>query len=291
MDTAWLLDGLDYDAPMTLGGCRCGTASFECCEYNVFVLDDERRTDELRIDGRTVLVHHDSIDAPSSGTFAHIPSMRIIRDESWSVMPKIAAAKKSRANAFRHATKSSLVDARMLAYTARALLESGRPDASLWTKCAAYKIADAISYHNMIEPGGAHMMSRLREIPISPPNDALSVVYECLGLERATPSLLGRMSKSVVAYAKMSGMGEIAAKTVEQKAEHLASSSLLPDCHYYIGRIACALLSPQRARAAQIPVTELYAPKIALDPDSNAQHMSSHLAQLVQSADTLTNHI
>ena len=291
MDTAWLSEGLGGGAPAALGGCRCGASSFEACEYDVFVFDGARGLEEMLVGGRTVIVRHDSLDSPSSGTFAHVPQLVVIRDEDWSAAPKIAAIKEKRGDVFRHAAKSALVASMTMARAARASLDACEPAAPFWTKCAAYRLADAVSYHNGLEPGGAHMPARLRELPKSAANETLQAVYECLGLERAAPPLLGRMLKSAVGFARMAGAGPLATGAISGKAASLESSSLPADCHYYIGRAVCSMLEAQYSRPRAIPDPELYALKVALDPDSNAQHTASHIRLITESADLLARHV
>lgn len=290
MDTKWLSDKLNYDAPLVLGGCRCTKTSFECCEYNVVVFDSKRTQDETVIDGRTVLVHHDSIDTPSSGIFTHIPQMHVISDESWSIAPKISAIIKKRDEIFRHATKSALVDAKILTHTAKKMLDDAPTSAPFWTKSAAYRLADAILHYNMIEPCGSHIMAQLRALPHSTPNAALSTVYECLGVERATPSLLERMTKSLVGFLNLGDAGKLASKAIADKVHHLESSLLYADSYYYIGHTACAALYSQYRHTFVIPDTELYVLKIALDPDRNAQHTLTHIRLLERTITELMRH-
>lgn len=280
MDISELSEKLDYDAPLALGGCRCTKTSFECCEYNVIVFDEARSCEQMRIGDSIVLVRHDSIDMPTFGTFAHIPHLRVIRDESWSIGPKISAIVKKQDDVFKHATKSALVDSKIILHTARKSLEKTPQVSAFWTKCAAYRLADAISYHNIIEPNGVHMMSQLRALPNTAPNNSLSTVYDCLGLERSTPSLLERMLKSAIGFLNMAGIGEIESQVIAAKAHHLESVSLFTDSYYYICRTVCARLCSQQKYAFDIPDAELYALKVALDPDNNTQHTLAHIDAL-----------
>lgn len=291
MDDSWIVEGLDYEAPIALGGCRCSDASFECCEYNVTVFDGERKREEMKMGDKVVLVRHDSIDAPEFGTFAHMVNMKVLKDDSWVIGPRISDMLKRKEQLFRHAAKSALIGAQMLARTARKMSTKSPMVAPFWAKCAAYRIADAISYHNMHDACGAHMMSSLRTLPNSAPNNILTDVYECLGIERATPSLLERMTKSAVGFLGMTKAGKLEMQTVELKAQHLASLSVLADAYYYVGRTVCTALRSNPAYASKIPDSELYALKVALDPDNNAQHVQGHIDALERAITEFAPHV
>ncbi len=284
---AWLADCIDSGAPAALGGCRCGKESFGCCEYNVTVFDGGHGVEEASHDGQTVIIRHDSVTDPSSGTFAHLAGMRVIADPEWEIGPRLSAMAARREWAFRHAMKSALVDAGMMATRARASLGRHPATAPFWLKCAAYSLADSISYGNMVEPGPAHMMARFRAMPKSATNEGLSAVGECLGLERATPSLLDRMAKSAAGFAGMAGLGELAVAAMLAKARHLESESLLADCHYYIGYATCSALRSRREYARALPDAELYALKVALDPEGNAQRVERQIGMVESAAAAL----
>lgn len=251
------------------------------------VFDGPGPAEELEDGGRTAVIRHDSATSPSSGTFAHLAGLRVISDPGWDLAPRLSAMAASRARAFAHAAKSALVDAEMMALRARASLSAGRREAPFWAKCAAYSLADAVSYHNMAEPSPAHMMAAFRAMPRSAPGEALLAVGECLGLERATPSLVARMSASASGFARMAGAGPLEAAAMEAKAAHLASESLLADCHYYIGRAACAALRSRRAYAHGVPDAEFHALRVALDPEGNAQRLARHVGMVEGAADGL----
>lgn len=244
------------------------------------VFDGHGPPEELEDGGRPVIVRHDSAASPSSGTFAHLAGMRVISDPSWELAPRLSAIAGDRGRVFAHATKSALVDAEMMAIRARAALSSGSREAPFWLKCAAYSLAGALSYRAMAEPSPAHMMAALRAMPGPVPGDALRAVGECLGLERATPSLVSRMARSAAGFARMAGSGPLAVAAMEAKAAHLASGSLLADCHYYVGHAACAALRARRAYAHGIPDAEYHALRVALDPEGNAQRLERHAGLL-----------
>ena len=291
MNIARLSRALDYNSPMTLCGCRCTDASFECCEYNVIVFDDTRTQEEIIVDDTIVLVHHDSISMPSSGLFTHIPQMRIISDESLSISPQISAIIKKHSQIFQHATKSCIVDAKIVLGIAKKSLDESLPSAPFWSKCAAYRLAEAILYYNAIEPSGAHMMTQLRNLPHSITNATLSTVYECLGLERATSSLLERMLKSTIGFLAMLGVSNLTTKSIDAKVHHLVDSSLVSDAYYYIGRTVCTALCKEYLLDNRIPDTQLYALKIAIDPNNNEQQTSSHIRLLDNAINEFMPHI
>jgi len=64
----------------------------------------------------------------------------------------------------------------------------------------------------------------------------LSIVNECLGIERATPSLLTRMCKSTMGFSDMVEKNGHS-KIIQNKHDYFIKNSLLSDCYYYLGYI------------------------------------------------------
>ena len=79
----------------------------------------------------------------------------------------------------------------------------GDPYASTWLKCAAFFLADAISVINLQCPSPTHMLNILRKFKKNKINECISTIAESIGIERATPTLLSRMSKSTTGFSDM----------------------------------------------------------------------------------------
>jgi hypothetical protein len=67
-------------------------------------------------------------------------------------------------------------------------------------------------------------------------NQGFSVVHQCLGIERASTSLLSRMVKSTIGFSDMVEKNNHS-KIIQQKYDYLVQNSLLSDCYFYLGYI------------------------------------------------------
>ena len=65
-------------------------------------------------------------------------------------------------------------------------------------RSAGYFLTDAILSLNMSRPSPSHMLNTIRNLEATQTNKTLALVIDSLGLERSTPSLLNRMSKSAI---------------------------------------------------------------------------------------------
>ncbi|HMK32506.1 MAG TPA: hypothetical protein VK431_02650, partial [Nitrosopumilaceae archaeon] len=113
---------------------------------------------------------------------------------------------------------------------------SSDPLAHVWIKCAAYFLADAIFSINSKRPSPTHMLEIIRGFEKNKINQSFSVVHQCLGIERASTSLLSRMVKSTIGFSDMVEKNNHS-KIIQQKYDYLVQNSLLSDCYFYLGYI------------------------------------------------------
>src|SRR5207245_7273986 len=119
---------------------------------------------------------------------------------------------------------------------ARELVKSSDPLAHVWIKCAVYFLADAIFSINSKRSSPTHMLEIMRGFEKNKINQSFSVVHQCLGIERASTSLLSRMVKSTIGFSDMvekNGHTEI----IKMKHDYMVGNSLLADCYFYLGYI------------------------------------------------------
>ncbi len=67
-------------------------------------------------------------------------------------------------------------------------------------------------------------------------NEFISFLMELIGTERATPSLLSRMSKSTIGFSDMVENNSHS-KIISRKYNYMKSHSLFSDCYFYLGYI------------------------------------------------------
>ena len=106
------------------------------------------------------------------------------------------------------------------------------PFSSCWLKCAAYFLIDAILIRNNKQNFPVHTLDIIRNLKSSKLNDSLSIITQCIGLERSTISLLSRMLKSTQGLSELIEKNNHS-KIIKNKADFLIQNSLLSDCYFY----------------------------------------------------------
>jgi hypothetical protein len=222
--------------PVGLGGCRNDGTNYECCEFNITVMDGKSGESIHNVDDEYVKVHHCSFDTVESDTLHQLQNLSIINDDEWKLRMFLSKIKdKKKQIAISHA-RSCLVDAGIFANKARDFTKLKDPFAGVWIKCASYSLADAVFCFNMQRPSPTHMLDSLRNMKKDQVNQKLSIIHNILGIERSTTSLLSRMAKSTVGFSDMienNGNSGI----VKKKYDYLAKNSLLSDCYFYLGYV------------------------------------------------------
>jgi hypothetical protein len=223
--------------PVGLGGCRNDCTNFQCCEYNITIFDDKQEDPSIHeIDGNMIKLHHGSLSETNVGVLEQFEDMKVLIDEQWKLrmfLTKIKTKSKQISNSY---VQNCLVDAGIYAAKAKELVKSSDPLTHVWIKCAAYFLADAIFSINSKRPSPTHMLETIRGFDKNNINQNFSVVHQCLGIERASTSLLSRMVKSTIGFSDMVEKNNHS-KIIQQKYDHLVQNSLLSDCYFYLGYI------------------------------------------------------
>jgi hypothetical protein len=220
--------------PMGLGGCRNDGTNYQCCEYNVTVMDGKSGESIHLIENEYVKIHHCSFDSVESDALHHLQNMSIINDDQWKLRMLLSKIKEKKKQIATSYARSCLVDAGILANKARDSVKTKDPFAGVWIKCASYSLADAIFCLNLQRPSPTHMLDMLRDMKKDKINQKFSTIHQILGIERSTTSLLSRMVKSTMGFSDMvenNGNSGI----VKKKYEYLVENSLLSDCYFYLG--------------------------------------------------------
>lgn len=222
--------------PVGLGGCRSNGMNFECCEYNITVFDDKKGESVHEIDGNLIKLHHGSFSETNSAILKQFENVQIISDEQWKLRMFLTKIKEKKIKISNSYTQSCLVDAGVYATKAKEGVKTSDPLAPFWIKCSAYFLADAISLVNLQRPSPTHMLESIRGFKKNRINKNFETVHQCLGIERASTSLLNRMLKSTVGFSDMvEDNGH--SKIIERKYNYLVQNSFLSDCYFYLGYI------------------------------------------------------
>ncbi len=225
------------DFPVGLGGCRNSEHSHECCEYNITIFDGTQQEDSvMEFENEFVKIHHASLNENNSNILTQFHGMKTILDEQWELQMLLSKIKESREKIFNDYAKNCLFDSLFCLTKSENGLKSSDPFASSWQKCAAYFIADAISVLNLTRPSPVHMLDYVRDFKKNRVNEKFSVINDCIGIERATPSLLLRMCKSTIGFSDTIEKNNHS-KIIQAKHDYLVQNSLLSDCYFYLGYI------------------------------------------------------
>lgn len=171
-----------------------------------------------------------------------------------------------------------------------------------WQKCASFFLADALCALNCKRPSPSHMLDVLRNLPKERSNDHISVVIDTLGLERATPTLLGRMAPSTIGFVnsilcstnpsndhhtKPRRDGTVTLyDVIMKKHDYFLSESLASDCYFYLGYINKLYMSASSHTLHKRPDL-IHLLKVGLDTDADPFLLRRHANMIQESCNTL----
>ncbi len=237
MDVKLISDILSLsNFPIGLGGCRNDGTNYECCEYNITVMDGKSGESVHLIENEYVKIHHCSFDAVESDALHHLQNMSVVNDDQWKLRMLLSKIKDKKKQIAISYARSCLVDAGIFANKARDSVKTKDPFAGVWIKCASYSLADAIFCLNLKRPSPTHMLDTMRDMKKDKTNQKFSIIHQILGIERSSTSLLSRMVKSTMGFSDMVENNENSG-IVKKKYDYLVDNSLLSDCYFYLGYV------------------------------------------------------
>lgn len=254
------------DLELALIGCRADSShiSYDCCEYDIAVLGRNENSYDKKIiqlgDNTIEFLHfpnyqkygHDDISLfnmikleASNDLFISPPPLEI-DSKSWY----IAAGKRKVVDSLFNVSKNSRNRAKL--------------DSSLNLKIAAYDLIEGILLISQTKPMPIHELNQLRQVEVRKDfiNEAIQVCIECLGIERATRTIINRSFKALKEILKERYDVEL----LSSKIDFLLKQGLLADCYYYIGKLVCSHLE-NKDNASQLNYHKLNS--IALDLTSD----------------------
>ena len=221
--------------PVGIGGCKCHDFTYDCCEYNVTIFDESNQSSSvIRLDGDCIKIQHGSLSESRSEVLSQYDSMKIIFDERWDLKIFLAKIQEHKIKLFQDYAKSCLIESLFCISKAKDGIKNDDDFVPCWIKTSAYFLADAISLLNQTRPSPTHLLNLFRNFKKNKINNHLLTVTQCIGVERATPSLLLRMSKSTIGFSEMIG-NTSDSEIIKSKYEFLLKNSLLSDCYFYFG--------------------------------------------------------
>ena len=273
------------DFPVGFGGCRNDGTHFECCEYDILVMDGQFGESVHHVGDDLVRIHHHSLNEFHGDVLHHLQDMNIINDNQWTLRMLLSKIKEKKEQIAMSYARSCLVDAGILANKARDSTKIQDPFAGVWIKCAAYFLADAIFSLNLKRPSPTHMLEIMRNMKKDKTNQKFSIIHQILGIERSSTSLLSRMAKSTIGFSDMvenNGNSEI----VQKKYEYLVENSLLSDCYFYFGYVNRNNILKVRNKIHHNPEF-IHVLKIGLDIESDPMVVDSQATMLIQTTNEI----
>jgi len=272
------------DYPVGIGGCRNNDHSYECCEYDITVFDGKRQKESIiEYGGMFYQIYHGSLTETSSDILLQYHNMTILYDEQWELRTLLTKIKEKKEQIFNSYVKNCLIEAGICVTKAKNELGTNTY-ASSWLKAGAYFIADAISVMNFQRPSPVHMLKFLRAFDKNKINEFISIITELIGIERATPSLLSRMSKSTMGFSDMVE-DNTHSKIIGQKYHYLKNHSLLSDCYFYLGYVTRNNFMKIQNLHRKPELIHIL--KTAFDLENDAIKTESHADELKRAAHSL----
>ena len=237
MDYKKILDEFaNSDNPIALGGCRAEKINHKCCDHNIVIFDQTDDNDSvIEIDDEFVRLHHGSLNESRIEILNQYHNLEILHDPKWDLKIFLSKIKEKRGSILQAYSKKCIIESQVCITKASNDLESN-PFSACLIKCAAYFLIDAILTLNDKQNFPTHTLDIIRNLKSSKLNDSISLITECIGLERSTNSLLTRMLKSTQGFSDMVEKNDHS-KIIKNKADFLIENSLLSDCYFYLGNI------------------------------------------------------
>ena len=223
--------------PVGLGGCHAEQTNLDCCVHDITIFDQSDIPESvIEKDSQFFKIHHCTLTENRVEILIQLHHMQILYDEQWELKMFLAKIREKHESILKAFTKSSIIESQICLTKAKNVLDKSDPFVSSWIKSAGYFLVDAILSLNNYRPSPSHMLGILRNLKSNQINEMLPIVLDSLGLERATPSLLRRMSKSTVGLSDLVEKNNNS-KIIQHKINCFLDKSLFSDCYFYIGYV------------------------------------------------------
>ena len=244
---------------LALIGCRADGPhdSYDCCEYDFAILggniDNDIHKKIIQLGGSTL----EFLNFQNQNVNEDISLYNMIElNESNVLVPEYP--KLDRKKLFNAAGKRRIVDS--LFNVSKNSSASAELNASLNLKIAAYDLIEGILLMSETRPMPIHELNQLRQVEVQKDyiKETIQICIECLGIERATRTIINRSYKALREILKDTYDIDL----LSSKIQFLQNNGLLADCYYYIGKLVCSHLE-KKDNASQMNYHKLNS--IALD--------------------------
>jgi hypothetical protein len=249
----------NYELNLALIGCRADSPdnSYDCCEYDIAILGGNI---DNKFDKKIIQLGNNTLEFLNfQNQKAHndISLFSVIElSESNTLVPE--SPKLDTKKLFNAAGKRRVVDS--LLNVSKNSSTKAELNASLNLKIAAYDLIEGILLMSEIRPMPIHELNQLRRVEIQKDfvKETIQTCMECLGIERASRTIINRSYKALREILRETYDIEL----LSSKIQFLLNNGLLADCYYYMGKLVCSHLE-KKDNASQMNYHKLNS--IALD--------------------------
>jgi hypothetical protein len=238
--------------PVALIGCRATDPknSLECCEYDLAIFSEgalEHEDKFLRIGDHNIELIN--ISANLRKNIIAMKGMIAVKDfvATYPFVPSSHADLSHQSfNYSSYATALTAFGKKAIAgslfsYDKIETAASKSPIlASMWLKISAYDFLEGILALAGYRPMPLHELNQIRDLNFEEQDisNGIKVALACIGVERATRSTISRASSALLQLYS----GDYDKELIIVKARHLIKIGMLPDCYYYLGKMARKVL-------------------------------------------------
>lgn len=227
------------NSELALIGCRADNSnlSYECCEYDIAVLakNGSGLGNSIMQIGKEKLEFLDFSNYNQNEI--SLLNMKKVENKTSSLLipHKDSIRKTDIKRIFLSAGKRRAVDS--LFNVSKTSTSKSELHLSLNLKIAAYELIEAILLISEIRPMPIHELNQLRQLEIRKDfiKEAIQLCIECIGIERATRTMINRSFNALKEiFKERYDIG-----LIESKIEFLVEHGLIADSYYYIGKLVC----------------------------------------------------
>jgi hypothetical protein len=226
-------------SPVALIGCRATnpSISLDCCEYDLMIITEDtdlHKDKYLKIDDYNV----EFINMWNT-------SKNIIATKGMIILNGLVAPQffshSIYASALGAFGKKSLVTSLFCSDAIDTFVSKSPILASMWLKISAYHFLAGILALTGYRPMPLHELNQIRNLEFEEEyiSDGIQVALTCIGIERSTRSTIERSSSAILQLCSENYDKEL----MIEKAKHLVKLGMLPDCYYYLGKMASRVLA------------------------------------------------
>jgi len=227
------------NSELALIGCRADNSnlSYECCEYDIAVLakNGNGLGNSIVQIGKEKLEFLDFSNY-NQNEISFLNMKKVENKTSSLLIPhKDSIRKTDIKRIFLSAGKRRAVDS--LFNVSKTSTSKSELNLSLNLKIAAYELIEAILLISEIRPMPIHELNQLRQLEIRKDfiKEAIQLCIECIGIERATRTMINRSFNALKEiFKERYDIG-----LIESKIEFLVEHGLIADSYYYIGKLVC----------------------------------------------------